>query len=487
MAGAVIYIRVSTKEQTENLSLPTQLRACEEYCRREGLDVLARFKEEGESAKTADRTELQKLLTFCRTNKGRVHFVVVFNLTRFARDKYDHFALRSLLQSLGISLRSATEPIDDTSTGKLMEGVLAAFAQFDNDVRADRTRSGVKAALERGRWVFLAPIGYLNAPRATGKSLMHDPERAPLVRGAFEEYATGRYTKEQLLGRVRSWGLTNRRGKPLTSQAIGVLLRNQLYAGIVDVPEYGVRGKRGDFEPLISEDLFYQVQGVLLGRVPSAAPCQRAHPDFPLRGFVRCLSCGRALTGSWSKGRSEYYAYYHCRPGCRAVNVTKARLEGLFADELALLQPTPGYMRLLKESVLEIWKARKAAVREEVAQAERAAKAIQDKLDRLDEAFLFERSIRHRAVRPPRREIARGAHARPDRASLRLSGRTRRRRHPRVRGTRSAARRRPVGPGLTRPAPAVPTTVLSRRNCVRRKSICSNRRNRTGFQLLAAD
>jgi len=175
-AGAVIYIRVSTKEQTENLSLPTQLRACEEYCRREGLEVLARFKEEGESAKTADRTELQRLLTFCRTTKGKVHFLVVFNLTRFARDKYDHFALRAFLKSLGISLRSATEPIDDTSTGKLMEGVLAAFAQFDNDVRSDRTRAGVRAALELGRWVFKPPLGYLNAPRVFGKSLMHDPE-----------------------------------------------------------------------------------------------------------------------------------------------------------------------------------------------------------------------------------------------------------------------------------------------------------------------
>ena len=122
MVGAVIYIRVSTKEQTENLSLPTQLRACEEYCRREGFEILERFKEEGESAKTADRTELQRLLTYCRIHKGRVHFLVVFNLTRFARDKFDHFALRSHLQSLGISLRSATEPIDDTSTGKLMEG-----------------------------------------------------------------------------------------------------------------------------------------------------------------------------------------------------------------------------------------------------------------------------------------------------------------------------------------------------------------------------
>jgi site-specific DNA recombinase len=156
--------------------------ACEEYCEHQGFNVLARFCEEGESAKTADRTELQNLLQYCRANKGRVQFGVVFNLTRFAREKYDHFALRAHLKSLGISLRSATEPIDDTSTGKLMEGVLAAFAQFDNDVRSDRTRAGTRAALERGRWTFLAPLGYMNAPRSMGRSLIFDPERAPLVR-----------------------------------------------------------------------------------------------------------------------------------------------------------------------------------------------------------------------------------------------------------------------------------------------------------------
>ena len=71
MVGAVIYVRVSTKEQTENLSLPTQLRACEEYCRRQGYEVLERFHEEGESAKTTDRSQLQSLLTYCRLNKER--------------------------------------------------------------------------------------------------------------------------------------------------------------------------------------------------------------------------------------------------------------------------------------------------------------------------------------------------------------------------------------------------------------------------------
>jgi site-specific DNA recombinase len=235
MIGAVIYVRVSTKEQTENLSLPTQLRACEEYCRREGYEVVERFKEEGESAKTTDRTELQNLLKYCRTHKGKVHFVIVYNLTRFAREKYDHFALRAFLKSLGISLRSATEPIDDTSTGKLMEGVLAAFAQFDNDVRAERTRAGMRTALEQGRWTFIPPVGYLNAPKWTGKSLMPDPDRGALVTRAFEEFATGRFTKEEVLDSVTRLGLRTRIGSTMNPQSFGRMLTNRLYTGFIDM------------------------------------------------------------------------------------------------------------------------------------------------------------------------------------------------------------------------------------------------------------
>jgi hypothetical protein len=144
-------------------------------------------------------------------------------------------------------------------------------------------------------------------------------------------------------------------------------------------------------------------------------------------------------------------------------------------------------MRLLKESVLQIWKARKAAVREEIANADRAAKSIQDKLDRLDEAFLFERSIDietyDRHAEKLREELTL---ARIER-SLGPARRTRRRGHPGVRRTRSTARIRPVGPGLARSAAAVPTAVLSGRNRVRRKSLCWNRRNRTGLQLFAGN
>ena len=392
MVGAVIYIRVSTKEQTENLSLSTQLKACEEYCERQGFEVLARFREEGESAKTVDRTELQKLLQFCRTNKGRVQFVVVFNLTRFAREKYDHFALRAHLKSLGISLRSATEPIDDTSTGKLMEGVLAAFAQFDNDVRSERTRGGMRAALELGRWTFLAPLGYLNAPRSTGKSLIPDPERAPLVRRAFQDFATGRFMKDEVRKNVIALGLRTRRGKPVPSQTFDAMLRNRVYIGQIDVADFGVSA-RGDFEPLVTERIFFRVQAILDGRYEMTAPRQRHDPDFPLRGYVRCEACGKPLTASWSKGRSDYYAYYHCRGRCRAVNINKAKLEELFVDELARLQPTAGFMRLVKDRVVHAWREMKTDAAQRIAEIERKQKAIREKLDRLDEAFLFDRSI----------------------------------------------------------------------------------------------
>jgi DNA invertase Pin-like site-specific DNA recombinase len=114
MVGAVIYVRVSTKEQTENLSLPTQLRACEEYCRRQGYEVLERFHEEGESAKSTDRSQLQNLLTFCRLNRGRVHFVVVFNLTRFARDPPSPCGLRRARQ-----VRPLRAPVTSAIAGDL--------------------------------------------------------------------------------------------------------------------------------------------------------------------------------------------------------------------------------------------------------------------------------------------------------------------------------------------------------------------------------
>lgn len=176
-----------------------------------------------------------------------------------------------------------------------MEGVLAAFAQFDNDQRSERTRAGMRAALELGRWTFVAPLGYLTAPKWTGKSLIHDPERGPLVQRAFDEVAAGHQSKQAVLELVTGLGLRTRRGMKLTPQSLGQMVRNRLYIGEIASTNFGVC-KRGDFEPLVSEHTFHAAQAVLDGRVVVAGPRMRNHPDFPLRGFVRCQTCAGSTT-----------------------------------------------------------------------------------------------------------------------------------------------------------------------------------------------
>ena len=388
---AVIYCRVSTKEQVQNLSLPTQLKACRAYCEREGYDVTRVFTDAGESAKTVDRPEFQKLLEFCRLHKRDVQFVVFYNITRFSRNSLDFATVKVLLQRLGISIRSVNEPLSDDPVGNLTGNLLAAIGQFDNDEKARRTKAGMRAALELGRWPFQAPLGYLNGgPKGKGV-LIPDPARHRLVRLAFDEYATGRCTKMAVLHHVTALGLTTQSGKPLTAQSFGSLLRNPVYSGWLLVPKWELSA-RGDFEALVSEAVFRRVQRLLDGKGAPLRPHARDHEDFPLRRFVGCSHCSTPLTGSWSTGRSRKYAYYHCRK-CKRVKSSKETLEGTFIDLLSQLQPEPGYMRLLNAIVLDVWKDRQNEAERLRRDLENVVRQKRERLDRVDEAFLHERSI----------------------------------------------------------------------------------------------
>jgi DNA invertase Pin-like site-specific DNA recombinase len=111
-----------------------QEKACREYCEREGYDVAGIFVDEGESAKTIDRPKFKELLGFCHNKKNRVNVVVVNAISRFARDKYGALGWRN------ITLRSVSEPIDDSPAGKLVEGILSTIAQFENDDKAVRNQ-----------------------------------------------------------------------------------------------------------------------------------------------------------------------------------------------------------------------------------------------------------------------------------------------------------------------------------------------------------
>lgn len=399
---AVLYCRVSTAEQVQNLSLSTQEKACRDYAGREGYDIAEVFVDRGESAKTTDRPEFQRLLTYCRQHAGKVHAVIVYGLSRFSRNSADHHAIAALLRGRGIALRSVTEPIDDSPAGRFMEGICAAMAQFDNDLKSDRTKAGMRAALERGRWVWRAPAGYRTGAKALGEpSLVPDGARADVIRQAFLDIAsTDRSVIDVWRATVRP-GLVGLRGVA-SLQTMHRILRNPVYVGRVASRSLGAEAT-GDWTPLVDEATWYLVQARL--RRAAAPGKHRQHPDFPLRQFMRCGTCGEPLTGAWSTGKlGVRYAYYHCRKRCTPA--TKRGLEDAFLAFLERMRPDPEALAMLHSLVLDGYRQeRQRALEHRDGLAARVA-TIEGQLRRLDEAFLFERLI-DQATYTERREEAR--------------------------------------------------------------------------------
>ena len=341
--NAVIYCRVSSREQVEGTSLESQQLACEEYARARNIHVLRVFVEQGESAKFADRTELLLLIEFCRENKGRVNTLLVWKVDRFARNVADHFSVKATLQRYGVDIASVTEPIDEKPEGKLMETILAGFAQFDNDIRATRTVQGMRRKIQEGIFPWKPPLGYKSPSLVREKKNRPDePDQSlfePLQR-AWQQFATGVYTKAEMRRLMESRGIVTSKGVPLSNQSIDNLFRNPYYAGILIDPWSGEE-YQGLHVPMVSREEFARVQQIVRRR-NRRIPHHSHREEFPLRGLVRCNECSQYLTASFSRGRSKRYPYYHCHnDNCslrgKGLPVEEAHRE--FKEYLPLIAP----------------------------------------------------------------------------------------------------------------------------------------------------
>ena len=346
-SGAVIYTRVSSKGQTDNYSLETQERACREYASRKGLDVLRVFVESGESAKTADRTELQAMLKYVADNARSLGAVVVYKVDRLARNALDHGILRSCFMKCGVHLQSATESLDDTPGGKFTENIFAATAQFDNEIRAERAKSGMMAAVGVGRFVWRAPIGYINGSRNEPSLVPDSPQTVALVQKAWRLVEAGVPPCRVGVQLVKE-GLRLHSGIAPSPRSFRAMLRCETYTGYINA--FG-RRVRGDFQPLIDLDQFLRVQEALSKASHSVArPYKKVNPDFPLRGTILCPHCGQPLTASWSRGHGGKYPYYRCKH-CSGVAFRKETLEPKFVSHLDRLSLKASLLSRLRREI----------------------------------------------------------------------------------------------------------------------------------------
>lgn len=313
----IIYVRVSSEEQVKGTSLENQDELCRAYCKSKGIDVVGIYREEGASAKTAQRAEFLRAIEFCRKNKGKIDAFVVYKVDRFARNTEDHFYVRKMLIEYGVTLHSVTEPIGNNPAEKFIETVLAGSAEFDNAVRTQRCVDGMAAKLNKGISPFYPPIGYeCQHARQKGekKNTPDEPDKVffPIMQKGLKAFATGNYSQAEMKNIFDQLGLAKLRGIKTSSQFVSKIFTKYLkfYAGILVNP-WTKEEVQGLHEPMITREELFKIQMILSGKKLHVKHV-RKNPLFPLRRTVFCGSCGRPLTGSCSTGNGGKYYYYHC-------------------------------------------------------------------------------------------------------------------------------------------------------------------------------
>jgi len=397
----IIYARVSSWEQVSNTSLERQVRECSEYAERNGITIIAEpFIEEGESAKSADRTQFQKALSFCATKKNKVGYLIVHKVDRFARNQDDHVVTRAFLKRYGVQLRSVMEPIDESTIGRLQEGILSVFAEFDNNVRAERSKNGMIEKVKKGIWVWRPPLGYKRLTK--GGNIVPEEETAHYIQLIFEEYSKGTYSFQALSDFMEKRGFRTSTGKKPCAQLMEKILRNPAYFGTIRAWGHEIRSA---FPAIISEELYWKCQPQLRSRF-ALANRSITNPAFPLRKFTICPECGSPLTGSFSTGRKgvKYPYYHHQKQSCSVASfIPKESLEQSFVEFLQDISPRARNEKLFKAVVVDLWQRNYKKLDEDNARVRKDIENLESERQRVfdmhrsgrysDEEFLEQKNL----------------------------------------------------------------------------------------------
>ena len=313
----LVYLRVSTDKQAEKgIAIPTQQEKCLECVSSHNMFFDAEtdiYIDRGESARTMDRPALIDMLNRCKVDKS-IKAIVVYDVSRLARNREDFAFIKMDLRKLGIKLLSATEGIDESPEGQVLEGILSTIAEFSSAQSARRIKFNMLRKAKDGLFPGKAPYGYKNVQErmTTGKTrawIEVNWLEAKWVIKAYEEYSTGYYSLQSLAVKLQADGFPVRKDRGsgrLHSSAVEDILKNKFYIGTICWT--GIEIPNAKHELFLDKALFEKVQSIISSRISTSSRDRRLFSV--LKKISYCEECGSKITAeehTTSKGRVIQY------------------------------------------------------------------------------------------------------------------------------------------------------------------------------------
>ena len=347
--NAIGYLRLSMRDQSR-YSLEYQESSINEYCKRNNIELLAIFKDNGQSSYNFDRPNYIALESFIKKHKGGVNYLIVMDHDRFSRNLPEALMkIKSLENKFKIKVIATNESPDlDTNDPDVFLNRAFKYLMANNELLRirQRTSRGIRQALEGGRFVNRAPYGYYNQ-KAEGRKgiILINEEEAKIIRKVFFDFLLG-HPIFQIHKSVKALGYPG-----ISRSAIRRILENCIYAGLIKVPESissPERYVKGIHAPIVTAVDFWRCQEIL-GNKPALKSIPK--DEVPLRGVLR-HSCGASMTAGYSKGKNKYYLYYRCTQ-CSNINIPGEKLHNKFEQILDLLSFNQRQVDYLVEHVKE--------------------------------------------------------------------------------------------------------------------------------------
>lgn len=371
----VIYARFSSHSQTEQ-SIEGQLKVCYDYAEAHNYTVVGEYIDRAQSGTSDTRLDFQKMIA--DSDKHTFEGVLVYQLDRFARNRYDSAIYKARLKKNGVRVLSAKENITDDASGILIEGVLESMAEYYSVELAQKILRGMTINAEKCLSNGSNPgLGYkVNKDR----TFSIDEEGAAIVREIFERYARGE-TRAEIVRDLQRRQIKTSIGNEFTYNSLSRLLKNKRYVGI-----YLYKGVEtpGGMPRILDDDIFYRVQAMIKTN-KNGHSHSRGRSEYLLTTKLFCGHCKDMMVGYGGTGKTgKRYRYYQCKQsgkkGCDKKIVDKEYIEDrVIAECLKML--TDDKIGYIAKRVAE--ECAKSPDNREAKRLKRAIKEVDEAIENL--------------------------------------------------------------------------------------------------------